>query len=78
MDTVASAIYWAATSGFVVSGFMSSDGRYLGDPVVDPQEVGVFSELGDDVARADPLSRHAIMVKDMKHYSGVLCTRLAT
>jgi hypothetical protein len=35
---------------------MSSDGGYLGDPVVNPYEVGVFSELGDDFARVDPLS----------------------
>jgi hypothetical protein len=35
---------------------MNSDGGYLGDPVVNPHEVGIFSELGDDFARADPLS----------------------
>jgi hypothetical protein len=40
----------------MVSGFMSSDGGYLGDPVVNPHEVGVFSELGDNFARTDPLS----------------------
>jgi hypothetical protein len=40
----------------MVRGFMSSDGGYLGDPVVNPHEVGVFSELGDDFTRADPLS----------------------
>jgi hypothetical protein len=34
---------------------MSSDGGYLGNPVVDPHEVGVFSELGDDFTRANPL-----------------------
>jgi hypothetical protein len=34
---------------------MSSDGGYLGYPVVDPHEVGVFSELGDDFARTNPL-----------------------
>jgi hypothetical protein len=28
----------------------------LGDPVVDPHEVGVFGEHGYDLARADPLS----------------------
>jgi hypothetical protein len=40
-----------------MSNFMSSDGGegYLGDPVVNPHEVGVFSELGNDLARADPL-----------------------
>jgi hypothetical protein len=40
----------------MVSGFMSSDGGCLGDPVVNSHEVGVFSELGDDFANADPLS----------------------
>jgi hypothetical protein len=52
---VASAVSRAATSSFVVSGFGSSDGRYLGDPIVNPHEVGIFSELGDNLARADPL-----------------------
>jgi hypothetical protein len=28
----------------------------LGDPIVNPHEVGVFGELGDGFARADPLS----------------------
>jgi hypothetical protein len=32
------------------------DGRRLVDPVVDPHEVGVFSELGDDFSSAYPLS----------------------
>jgi hypothetical protein len=40
----------------MVPGFMSSDGGYLGDPVVNPHEVGVFSELGDDFTYTDPLS----------------------
>jgi hypothetical protein len=31
-------------------------GRRLVDPVVDPHEVGVFSELGDDFSSAYPLS----------------------
>jgi hypothetical protein len=35
---------------------MSSDGGYLGDPVVNSNEVGIFDELGDDFAHADPLS----------------------
>jgi hypothetical protein len=39
----------------VVSGFRGSDGEYLGDPIVNPHEVGVFNELGDDLAHADPL-----------------------
>jgi hypothetical protein len=54
--TVASTVCWIAAGSFMVSGFMSSDGGYLGDPVVNPQKVGVFSELGNDFARADPLS----------------------
>jgi hypothetical protein len=33
----------------------SSDGGYLGDPIVNPHEVGIFSKLGDDLAHADPL-----------------------
>jgi hypothetical protein len=40
----------------MVLGFMSSDERYLGDPIVKPHEVGVFRELGDDFDRANPLS----------------------
>jgi hypothetical protein len=52
-DTVASTVCQAATSSFVASG--SSDGGYLGDPIVNPHEVGIFSELGDDLAHADPL-----------------------
>jgi hypothetical protein len=47
---VASAVYRAVTSCFVVPDFMSSDGGYLGDPVVNPHEVGVFGELSDDFA----------------------------
>jgi hypothetical protein len=31
-------------------------GRRLVDPVVDPHEVGVFCELGDDFSSAYPLS----------------------
>ena len=49
-DTVASAVCRTVASGFVVSG-----GWYLGDPVVDPHEVGIFSELSDDFACTDPL-----------------------
>jgi hypothetical protein len=55
VDTVASAVCRVAISFFVLSDFMSSDRGYLGDPVVNPHEVGVFGELGDDFARADPL-----------------------
>jgi hypothetical protein len=49
---------------------MSSDEWYLGDPIVNPHEVGVFSELGDDFAHADPLSlscyrgdRHEVLLR---------------
>jgi hypothetical protein len=43
----------AATCGFVVT---VPGGRRLVDPVVDPYEVGVFSELGDDLSSAYSLS----------------------
>jgi hypothetical protein len=43
----------AATCGFVVAG---PGGRRLVDSVVDPHEVGVFSELGDDLSSAYALS----------------------
>jgi hypothetical protein len=33
---------------------VSSEG-YLSDPIINPHEIGVFSELGDDFARANPL-----------------------
>jgi hypothetical protein len=42
-----------ATCGFVVAG---PGGRRLVDSVVDPHEVGVFSELGDDLSSAYALS----------------------
>jgi hypothetical protein len=42
-----------ATCGFVV---VVPGGRRLVDPVVDPHEVGVFSELGDDLSSAYALS----------------------
>jgi hypothetical protein len=41
------------TCGFVVT---VPGGRRLVDPVVDPHEVGVFSELGDDFSSAYSLS----------------------
>jgi hypothetical protein len=53
---VASTVCWTAAGSFMVSRFMSSDRGYLGDPVVNPHKVGVFSELGDDFTCADPLS----------------------
>jgi hypothetical protein len=46
-------IVGAATCGFVVTG---SGWRRLVDSVVDPHEVGVFSELGDDLSSAYALS----------------------
>jgi hypothetical protein len=49
VGTVAS----AATCGFVVA---VPGGRRLVDPVVDPHEVGIFSELGDDLSSAYALS----------------------
>jgi hypothetical protein len=42
-----------ATCGFIVA---VPGGRRLVDPVVDPHEVGVFSELGDDLSSAYALS----------------------
>jgi hypothetical protein len=46
-------IVGAATCGFVVA---VPGGRMLVDPVVDPHEVGVFSELGDDLSSTYALS----------------------
>jgi hypothetical protein len=43
----------AATCSFVV---VVPGGRRLVDPVVDPHEVGIFSELGDDLSGAYVLS----------------------
>jgi hypothetical protein len=43
----------AATCSFVVAVL---DGGRLGDPVVDPHEVSVFCELGDDFSSTYPLS----------------------
>jgi hypothetical protein len=43
----------AATCSFVVA---IPGGRRLVDPVVDPHEVGVFNELGDDFSGANSLS----------------------
>jgi hypothetical protein len=43
----------AATCSFVVA---VPGGRRLVDPVVDPHEVGIFSELGDDFSSAYALS----------------------
>jgi hypothetical protein len=46
-------IVGAATCGFVVA---VPGGRRLVDPVVDPHEVGIFSELGDDLSSVYALS----------------------
>jgi hypothetical protein len=54
--TVASSIRWTATSGFVVPVVTSSGGGYLSDSVFNPHGVGVFRKLGNDFARAYPLS----------------------
>jgi hypothetical protein len=62
----------------MVSGFVSSDGGYLSDTVVNPREVGVFSELGDDFARAVPLSLTCYSGDRHEALLGVVCTRLAT
>jgi hypothetical protein len=43
----------AATCGFVVA---VPGGRRLVDPIVDPRQVGVLSELGDDLSSAYALS----------------------
>jgi hypothetical protein len=43
----------AATCSFVAA---VPDGGWLGDPVVDPHEVSIFSELGDDFSSTYPLS----------------------
>jgi hypothetical protein len=40
----------------MVVGFVSSDGRYLSDFVVNSHEVDTLCELGDDFSRAHPLS----------------------
>jgi hypothetical protein len=58
---------------------MSSDGGYLGNPVVHPHEVGVFSELGDDFTRANPLGipcycgdRHEALLRSSVYKTGNL------
>jgi hypothetical protein len=57
----------AATCSFVVAG---PGGRRLVDSVVDPHEVGVFSEFGDDLSSAYALSlscdrcdRHEVLLR---------------
>jgi hypothetical protein len=47
------AVVSAATCSFVVA---VPGGRRLVDPVVDPHEVSIFSELGDDISSAYSLS----------------------
>jgi hypothetical protein len=75
---VASTVYRAATSGFVVS----SRG-YLGDPVVVPHEVGVFSKLSDDFTCVVPLGllcyrgdRHKALLMSSVHPVGDLIQSL--
>jgi hypothetical protein len=50
MDEVRFDFYWsaAATSGFMISG--------SGNPFVDPHEVGIVSEFGDEFDCSVPLS----------------------
>jgi hypothetical protein len=68
----------------MVPGFMSSDrGGYLGDPIVNPHEVGIFSKLGDDFTRADSLSltcyhgdRHEVLLRSGVHPVGDLIQSL--
>jgi hypothetical protein len=55
MDTIASAFCRVVTSGFMVLGFVSTNGGCLGDPVVHPHKVAVFSELGNDFSRMNLL-----------------------
>jgi hypothetical protein len=54
----------AVTCGFVVA---VPGGRRLVDPIVDPHEVGIFSELGDDLSSAYALSlacdRHEALLR---------------
>jgi hypothetical protein len=59
--------------------FASSEGRYLSDSVVNSHEVGVLCELGDDFARANPLSlmcyrsdRHEALFGGSVHPAGDL------
>jgi hypothetical protein len=62
---------------------MSSDGGYLGNPVVHPHEVGIFSKLGDDFARANPLGlpcyrgdRHEALLRSSVYLTGNLIQSL--
>jgi hypothetical protein len=79
MGAVVSTICWTTAGSFMVPGFMISDGVHLGYPVVNPHEVGVFSKLGGDFARADPLSlmcyhgdRHKALLGSGVHLVGDL------
>jgi hypothetical protein len=56
---------------------------YLGDPVVDPHEVGVFSKLGDDFTCVVPLGlpcyrgdRHKALLRSSVHPVGDLIQSL--
>jgi hypothetical protein len=66
----------AATCSFVVA---VPGGRRLVDPVIDPHEVGVFSELGDDLSGAyaqsltcDRCDRHEALLRGSV-YSALDC-----
>jgi hypothetical protein len=59
--------------------FVSFEGRYLSDSVVNTHEVGVLRELGDDFTRAYPLSltcyrgdRHEALFRGSVHPAGDL------
>jgi hypothetical protein len=59
--------------------FASSEGRYLGDSVVNSHEVGVLRELGDDFTHVYPLSltcyrsdRHEALFRGSVHPAGDL------
>jgi hypothetical protein len=82
-NTVASAVFRAMTGGFVVSDLVSSDGGYLGNPVVHSHEVGVFCELGDDFSGANPLGlpcycgdRHEALLRSGVYPAGNLVQSL--
>jgi hypothetical protein len=51
-SSMVGSVVGAATCSFVVA---VPGGRRLVDPVVDPHEVGIFSELGDDLPGANSL-----------------------
>jgi hypothetical protein len=67
----------------VVLVFTSSGGRYLCDSVINPHEVGILRNLGDDFTRAYPLSltryhsdRHKALFRGSVHPAGDLIESL--